>query len=501
MNLEVRRKYMLETIRQMLKAFEENNIVYCHWKSNEHLVEALNGDTDLDVLFIPEQRNLIDHILSGLNMKRFRDVPLMQYNAIEDYIGFDKETSKIWHLHIHYRMTFGEKHLKGYTTNWQNKILERRMFDTKGVYCSSFEDEYFLLLIRIAMKLRKRDFANKLGLDDISELSWLKERADHNMVIEIAKQFVGEQCALEIEKMLNQELIKKKQFKRLHKELKQALKFYTGYSSLVSTYLRTKREIFWLIGGAKRRLGLSHNSPYRRVSSSGGAVVAFLGCDGAGKSTTLGYVKNEFKKKLDVKAEYLGSGDGSSSFLRKPMKIVAKKIGGKGIGHAVDKELDSNKDEKMKISLKARLYSIAKVIWAVTLSKEKKSKLRKITKARNSGMLVLIDRYPQTEISGYSDGPLLNRYINSKGLYGAAARYEQSVYKSAYNNAPDLFIKLMVPTEVAIQRKPEMTEEEINKKKAAVRAMYSDYNCIEIDTSREKSVTFGEVMDAIWQII
>lgn len=492
---------MLKTIEEMLKAFDENHIVYCHWKSNEHLTEALNGDTDLDILFLPEQRTKLDHVLSGLGLKRFFDVPLMQYNAIEDYIGLDMETAKIWHLHTHYRMTFGEKHLKGYTANWQTTLLKNRRLDDCGVYCTSYADEYFLLLLRMAMKLRKRDVGKNIGSDDLAELAWLNERASKEAVVRTARSFLDEPCAEEIEKLLDTALVRKGQLRKLYKKAKKALKCYTGYSSFGSVCMRTKREIFWLIGGIKRRMGLSINKPYRRISPSGGTVVAFLGCDGAGKSTTLAYVKKEFKKKLDVKAEYLGSGDGSSSLLRKPMKLVAKKVGGKGVGHSVDKELDSNKVGKNKVSLKAKVYSFAKVIWAVTLANEKKTKLRKISKARNSGMLVLIDRYPQTEIAGYSDGPLLSRYIKNKGFYGIAARYEHKIYESAYKNVPDLFLKLVVSTEVAIVRKPEMTAEEIDNKKAAVRAMYSNCHCVEIDTSRDKSVTFGEVMNAIWQII
>lgn len=492
---------MLESIEQMLKAFDENKIIYCHWKSNEHLQDALDGETDLDMLFLPEQRTLIAHVLSGLNIKCFRDVPLMQYNAIEDYIGLDVATAKIWHLHTHYRMTFGEKHLKGYTANWQKTILNRRRLDELGIYCSSFEDEQFLLLVRIAMKLRKRDVGKSLGTDDKVELAWLNDKTDKEKTIEIAKEFVGQKCADEIQKLVNVCPKKKGQFRTLYRYGKKALKPFTCYSSMGSTFTRTKRELFWLIGGIKRRLGWSINQPSRRVSPNGGAVVAFLGCDGAGKSTTLAFVKSEFKKKLDVKTEYLGSGNGSSSLLRKPMKFVARKVGGKGVGHSVDKELDARNETKKKVSLKSKLYSFAKLIWAVTLAKEKKSKLRKITKARNSGMLVLIDRYPQTEIAGYSDGPLLGRYINKKGIFGIAARYERKIYDSAYTNAPDLFIKLMVPTEVAISRKPEMTAEEIDNKKAAVRTMYADCNCVEIDTSRDKSITFGEVMDAIWKVL
>lgn len=495
---------MLKSIEKMLKAFDENKIEYCHWKSNEHLKEALTGDTDLDILFSADQRQILEKALSEAGLKRFRAVPLMQYNAIEDYIGFDKETAKIWHLHLHYRLSLGEKHLKGYTAPWTEYILSRRHLvetDEGSIYCSDPEDETVLLYVRMALKLRWRDLGRKIGNDDIIEMNWLRNQASTDAAVRVAENLLGKRVACEMEKILSVKPEKKNQLLKLQKLLRREMKNFTPYNRFTSWAVRTVRELFWLCAGVKRKLGLSSGTPGRRVSPSGGTVVAFLGCDGAGKSTTLAYVNSEFKKKLDVKNEYLGSGDGSSSLLRKPMKLVAKKVGGKGVGHSVDKELDNVQESKSSVSLKARLYSLAKVIWAVTLANEKKTKLRKITKARNSGMLVLIDRYPQTEIAGYSDGPLLNRYIKNKGLYGTAARYEKRVYDSAYVNAPDLFLKLMVPTEIAIARKPEMTAEEIDNKKAAVRKMYSDCCCVEIDTSRDKSVTFGEVMDAIWQII
>ena len=83
-----------------------------------------------------------------------------------------------------------------------------------------------------------------------------------------------------------------------------------------------------------------------------------------------------------------------------------------------------------------------------------------------------VDRYPQTINPGYSDGPLLTRYLENKGgLLKRIAQWEYRIYESAAKNMPDLMLKLMVPTEVAIARKPEMTAEEIDNKKAAVRAM------------------------------
>ena len=489
---------MLKSIEKLFFTLEEKGVSYCHWKSNEHLAEALNGDTDLDVLFNPIQRVQLEMILDECGLKRFRSTPLMQYNAIEDYIGFDKETAKIWHLHTHYRMTIGEKHLKGYTVNpWGKLILDNRRKDELGIYCSAAEDELIMLFVRIAMKLRWRDCGRRIGKDDCKEIAWLFEHAEINDIEERAKKFVGRKVAQEIARLVKgKRLTNKSQLRRLHKLLLKDLKLYTGYTTIESRWMRHKREWFWLIGGLKRRMGINSFVANRRVSPNGGNVIAFLGCDGAGKSTTMAYIKKELNKKLDVCTIYFGSGDGSSSLLRKPMKMVAKKVGGKGLGHSVEKEYS----EKKKISLKSRLYSLAKILWAVTLAKEKKEKIKKQSKARNNGLIVLTDRYPQTLIAGCSDGPLLSKY-EGKGLMGRIAAWEHRVYASAAMNPPDLTVKLIVPTDVAIERKPEMTIEEIETKKKIVMDLNLSENTFVVDTSRSFEETRAEILEVIWGIL
>lgn len=488
---------MLSSIEKLLKTLDEKNIVYCHWKSNEHLGEALDGDTDLDVLFDSAQRTEIERIFDECGLKRFRATPLMQYNAIEDFIGFDQEAAKIWHVHTHYRMTLGESHLKGYTiTPWGPLLLRNRVRNGE-VWTTDPADEFVLLLCRIALKLRWRDFRRNLSKDDQSEIAWLRERVTKEQIIIAAGRMVGEKSKESLLNLYDADLKKKAQFTGLQKALRKDLKPFTAYSKFGSWFTRIRREAFWLYGGVKRRLGWSNYSANRRVSPSGGLVVAILGCDGAGKSTTLSYIKKEFNKKLDVVSIYFGSGDGSSSLLRKPMKLVARKVGGKGIGHAVEKEYA----EKKKVSLRSRLYSVAKVMWAVALAKEKKNKQKQMVRARNNGLLVLTDRYPQNNIPGASDGPLLSRYQDGHGLMKRISNWEQRIYESFSVNAPDLTIKLMVSTEIAIARKPEMTVEEIENKKNIVMSMDISEHTAVIDTSRPFEITRGEVMKEIWNLI
>lgn len=494
---------MLKSIQILLNAFEENNIKYCHWKSNEHLKPALNGDTDLDILFSPEQRSKLEGVLSKCKLKRFRSTPLSQYNAIEDYIGFDKDEAKIWHLHLHYRLTIGEKNLKGYTLiPWTDKVLKGRIKSPLGCYMSSHEMELILIFVRMSLKLRIVDFTGKLSSDDILEIDWLRKRIDRKHVEQLLNDlFIEEtrECFLDV---IYKEKIRKKNLYILQRKLHKELNLYTYHTVFGASLISYLRSIYSIFGGINRKLNLNLAKPSRRVSPSGGCVIAFLGSDGAGKTTTIQYVKSELSKKLDIKTIYLGSGDGECSLIRRPMRFVARRVGGKGVGASVEKEYEINSKSNNKITLKARCYSIAKVIWAVTLAYEKRKKIKEITKARNRGMIVLIDRYPQVEFPGFSDGPLLTNYITYKRgfLYRMALR-EQRIYLSALKNPPDLFVKLIVPANIAIERKPEMTEDEIIKKINIVKSIFNDQNNVIIDSSVEKKQSFANVMDAIWGYI
>lgn len=492
---------MLLSIRNMLDSLHAENIVYCHWKSNQHLERAVNGGTDLDMLFKPSQREAVEKILNECGLKRFRATPMMQYNAIEDFIGFDKETAKIWHLHLHYRLTLGEKHLKGYTTPWTDYILANRIYNPElKVYCSGPEDEYFLIMLRIALKLRWRDYGRKLGQDDIIEIGWLKERTQKHQVIEIAKKHLGDKCAQAYGELLSMDLSEKRDLFQLQRLLRSSMKQFTAFNAATSYFRRTWREIFWLRIGINRKLGLNQASTSRRVSPAGGAVVALLGCDGAGKSTTLDYLMREFSKKIDVINVYMGSGDGSSSILRYPLRLVAKKVRGKGLGRSIKQE--TYESIEVRQQFKAQAYGWARIIWAVVLALEKKNKLKTITKARNNGILVLVDRYPQVEIMDYNDGPLLTQYTESRSpKLRSIANWEIAIYRSAYRNPPDLVVKLMVPPEVAIERKPEMTITQIERKTAAIKKIDLSPNSVEIDTTQDRILSFGQVMEQIWKII
>ena len=145
-------------VRDLLDRLHERGIAYCHWKSNQHVLQGMLGETDLDVLVAKDRLVEMTEVLCQAGYKRFRAVPSSEYPAIEDYLAMDQSTGKLVHLHLHYRLVAGEPHLKGYRLPWESVVLSSRVFlGEHGIYTSCPEVEIILLIVRAALKLRMRD--------------------------------------------------------------------------------------------------------------------------------------------------------------------------------------------------------------------------------------------------------------------------------------------------------------------------------------------------------
>lgn len=66
----------LAKIYEVFSRFDEHNVVYCHWKSIDHLEATYLGDTDIDALFARNQRSLIETILAGCGFVRMDPMAL-----------------------------------------------------------------------------------------------------------------------------------------------------------------------------------------------------------------------------------------------------------------------------------------------------------------------------------------------------------------------------------------------------------------------------------------
>lgn len=484
----------LKIVRSLLNEMNKR-IKYCHWKSNQHFRDALIGVDDLDILIDRSQSKELMKILADLKFKHFYTPSSRTYVGIEDYLGFDEETGMIIHLHLHYNLVVGEKHLKGFHLPFENEVLENRRWDEElQVYCSSYFDELFLLILRLGMKNRKRDILKRKIIETsaYNEFVWLKENCNNFEETLNKNTKISNRIKRKVLEIYNGNFGWRK-LKKLKKYLYSDLACYSQGSALHNTIKRNLHELNRVILEIKKRFLNTKYTLLRRRSSTGGTIIAFIGSDGSGKSSSIKEINKWLKKVIDVRYFYLGSGDGNSSLLRKPLKLMKKIAQKMGIIKITNNFSTPSLEVKEN-----KTMNFPKRLWVYTLARERIKKLKYINRCKIRGFVVLTDRYPQNEFEGLCDGP---RLLNCKGF---GAKKEKQCFRIAQLCPPDLAIKLIVSPEVAKQRKPEEIELETsnNLTERVKKIKFSEKTkSVLIDADKPQEEVILEIKRVIWNEI
>jgi thymidylate kinase len=497
----------LEIVQKLTRRLDREKIRYCHWKSNEHVDAAVRGQTDLDVLADRAERVKLKQVLGEVGFKQFASVSALKYIDIEDYIAMDEETGTLVHFHLHYQLELGERYLKGYHLPWEELMLSTRIYDREyQIYVADPNLETILLVVRAGLKVRNRDrLTHFLGKnyfqgDILREFRWLEQRIDRAKVKQLSQELLGEAASrIVMDAIAEESHLQKLLLPR--NPMRSALKPYRLYHPIVSTSLRWTREVQNIFDKVQSRY-LHLPVKTKRVPVSGrGLTIAILGADGAGKSTVTAEIVKGLSKRIDVFQVYLGSGDGPASMLRLPL-IWARKII-KAVRSR--KTSEQSPTEKTSHSIKnSKLYKLGNLLWAITLVYEKRGKLKQARAARDSGMVIVCDRYPQSQIPEFNEGPLLSHEMgNSSRIFQAIQDWEVKSYQQmAAAMPPDLVIKLNVSPEVALTRKQSLPEL-IEKKVAAIQALNfpAQTLVINLDADRPLDDVILQAKHAVWENI
>src|SRR5881628_5346 len=281
----------LGVVTSLFRRFHAEEIPYCNWKSNEHLDASMLGDTDFDLLVDPRAALPVAGILSQMDVKRFVVAPFHQYPGVEDYVCFDRDASRLIHLHLHYQPTVGEKWLKGYRLPWEEVVLSTRMLHERHeIYVADPNVEMLLLVARAAVKLRWRDrllagrrrsyFPDKV----VKEFAWLARMVEHERLLGLARPLVGEKAARLLAEMVGPSAPSKRQLVAFRRSAEPDLAGYRTYSvwgARPRRWLREARTLWWWL--ENRYYRVPGNSS--RTCPQGGVMIAVVGADGAGKSS------------------------------------------------------------------------------------------------------------------------------------------------------------------------------------------------------------------------
>jgi len=486
---------VLKVLQEVLTLFERQSISYCYWKSSLRLQYALRGDSDVDLLVASKDLHRLELILLKQDFKRIPTRGYSDYPSISSFLGFDSDSGKLIHLHVHFGLILGEPLLKNYHIPWEQELLARSVLHPSfPIRVLDPVSEALLLTVRMSLELsrldpvalrQRRPIQGKFALDR-NELS---KQVDRNNLRDLSARLLGESMA----DVPGELLFDCGSASSAKRRIKKHLSLFRAYNNVEMRLRALSRAISWASGNLNKRI-LHLPRPWSRRTPGGGRVVSLIGVDGSGKSTAVSTLKVWLSDEIDVMPIYFGTGDGRPSLLLLPLKLlvplVTRLMGAKPKGSSHGKVSDK---------APGVVYSVLLAIWATVLAVEKRNKLLSAHRGADRGLFVLTDRYPQDEIIGFNDGPLLARLTRVPDWL---RRFEANAYALTRRLPPDLVLKLTVTPETAVRREPEMQPAIVEQRIQSVKKLkFEGATVVSIDAEQPLERVKLAIKREVWRIL
>lgn len=466
---------------QLRTALQDVRVGFALWKSNHHIEEALAGKTDLDFLVTPQHRAKFENVLRDLKAIKILSQPWARYPNVEDWLVFDSMTGGFLHLHVHFDMVTGLKRIKHLRLPWADSVLANLRIDQRsGWPIPTPEMELLILLVRIWAKMPpwRRLFAPKIPPHVKEEMHWLESEVETGRLSTLAKD-LGLKADTHLP--LGGDAVLVALARQLYSQVRQhyRMSWRAALMGAAMLNLRFALTRFWL-----RHIGLIR---YRKTLTGGGAMIAFIGSDGSGKSTVSQSVERWLHRKLDAHLIYMGSGDGRAGWInaaRRQLSAVVSKRAKPGNA--------KNEDSSTRpVSFAEKTYRLFDFL----LLRRKLRFLQLGRRLADRGSVILLDRYPQSQFEAISDGPRLQ---NGRSFAWAAER-ERRLFVEVARLGPDLVIKLKIDPEMALLRKPDHNLEAIRRKCGIADALrFPGSSVIELDAGQRPEEVLRDAKRAIW---
>jgi thymidylate kinase len=461
-------------IYYIFDSLKNSGIKYCHWKSNSHLDKSFESKCDFDLLIAREDGRKFVNFLHNFNFKKKFSTANYVYPGFEDYLFFDESSGKIFHFHVHYKLIIGKKNQKNYRIPIEKLILDTAIaHDTFPIRVILPELEFILLIIRLLLKFSfnlravKRVFikGQKIPYNILEEFWHLRNS--------INKELFSNHCNdifSDISWLLNAFCSKSPKEMPLYWIILtryRLIKSLRNYQIYRGRQFITQRKI--------RTLSSRYNMSWL---NNGGVSIAFIGVDGAGKSTTIEIIKNWLSSKLSVKTFYMGLPRGN--FIWEILRLFFRIF------------------KKLKINYLSNKFDMLRNIYNAMI---KYKIFQNSERAKNQGNIVLFDRYPLKDLWDSNepiDGPIIQ---NNAFWQSLERKYYEKIIPADY-----LFV-LLTDHEDAINRKSEhksiYKQVQIRKKNRAIfQLVKSNKNyLIPINSSRNREEVLLEIKRRIWEIL
>jgi thymidylate kinase len=433
----------LDLVTRLSLRLQEARVPYCHFKSNEAIERSLTGDNDLDLLVGAAGADRFLEVLSELGFKEGVPDRVRRMPGVAQYYGLDEPTGRLVQVHAHRRLVFGDDMTKNFALDIEDDYIASAACEPGTVPVASPDHELLLFAFRMVAKHCTIDAMlmrqGKLTTSERRELVWLTERADLERIAAIVGSrlpFVDprlfEACLAAIQPHAGP-LRKARTAGRLHR----TFAAHAKRGRVADAGLRIERRFGRvgrrvLRGRAKKRL------------ASGGALIAFVGGDGAGKSTAVETVAGWLSGPFEVERIHLGKPPPSLTTIaiKGPMSVL------RAMGMLRSTRVPAH------VLREGDTYpGISWVLWHVLTARDRRRLYRKATRAVLRGAVIVSDRFPLARVHTM-DG-VKTDWVAAHARSGRAVRRLVSLERRYYSafTTPDVLIVLRVDPDVAVERK------------------------------------------------
>ena len=481
-------------IRDFFNQLNEGGIRYCHWKSNGHLRDGIEGKTDLDILVDTQHEEEFLKVLNQNHFKRMIPPKEKASPFMYDYLGFDPESGRLFHLHVHSGIIIGSKYLKNYILPIAESFLGSTTVDPgTSVKIPEPKLELMILTLRIILKYQiKQIFKGQTRSKNIipahiaEEIGLLKAQigsSEDRAFLETDVLQESHKVILAFHRWHGENQLSHWKMIRLQLQLKKIISKYRQLRGFrfFRTYSRNRLKNIWAI----------RTDHYKKTMLGGGRTIAFIGVDGSGKSTVRTEIGKWLGWKLKVKYYYLGKQRKRtpSMFIISLFLSLNRRI------HSVLKFL----------TLLKKAGDLLTALQYVFAAKRKWTLYKKSQRDKQSGSIVLFDRYPLEVFNTFfdpMDGPKISSYMkkNMGRMSGWCARKEEAYHRQI--KPPDQLVLLETDRDTVLKRKPEnLTNEETISNKLRMVDCLSDteYPVVIIDASLVLRKVLLQIKNHLWE--
>jgi thymidylate kinase len=477
----------LGLITRLARELDDQGVSYCHWKSNASIDRALAGNGDLDLLIGRDSIGGFYEVLGRLRFVRAEAKGRPSVPGTEHFYGYDEDADLFVHIHAHFQMILGHDRTKNYHLPIEDAYLNASWLQgTMRLPDPNFE--YIVFVIRMTLKysiwdeilwnaLLGRTTQPKPG--EREEFKVLSQQVDPDKVSKLLAEhfpYLDEELFDRCVDILRSKPTIGRRLRTVHR-LQQSLSAHGRYAPAIDVGLRLWRRVAVTL---RKRVG---GARAQRLST-GGAIIAVIGGDGAGKSTALDEVYRWLRREFDVRRIHLGKPRWSvTTVLVRGALQALSTIVGVAAG-----------------SRRNVVESYRPVFWMVCKARDRFHTYRKARRFTTNGGLVVSDRYPHPSLR-LMDAPQIERMIEDETLDGPLVRRMMRI-EQKYHDAiglPELVVALRVDPEIAVQRKTTESPESVRRRGNEIWNMtWADGSVRVIDASKSREEVARELKSMIW---